>query len=330
MTRFSWSALVALALPAFALAQAAGTPVGFPPLPVAVSSLGATVCGEFLYAYGGHAGKTHSYDTGSVLGTFHRLDLGSGGKWEALPGGPIAQGMNLVTQRGQVVRVGGMQPRNAPGTPADNHSLTECAAFDPKAGAWAALPPLPAGRSSHDAVAVGDKLVVVGGWDQKGGGAKPVWHDTALILDRTAAAPKWESVPQPFARRALTAAVLGAKVYALCGIDADAATSLRVDVLDAETKQWARGPDLPGAGRVGFSPAATVVGGRLVVSTSDGNVHRLDAAGEKWEKVAASTSRRMVHRIVPFSTGVILVGGASQGDNVGKLELVELAEKAPQ
>ena len=52
-------------------------------------------CDGYLYLYGGHAGKTHSYDTKSVLGTFHRLKLDGGAKWEELPGGPIAQGMNL-------------------------------------------------------------------------------------------------------------------------------------------------------------------------------------------------------------------------------------------
>ena len=34
----------------------------------------------YLYLYGGHAGKTHSYDTATVLGTFHRLKL-DGGTW---------------------------------------------------------------------------------------------------------------------------------------------------------------------------------------------------------------------------------------------------------
>ena len=47
----------------------------FPALPTAVSSFGAIACDDHLYVYGGHAGKTHSYDTKSVLGTFHRLKL---------------------------------------------------------------------------------------------------------------------------------------------------------------------------------------------------------------------------------------------------------------
>jgi hypothetical protein len=53
----------------------------YPPIPVAVSSLGAIESEGYLYVYGGHSGKTHSYDTKSVLGTFHRLKLDGGTKW---------------------------------------------------------------------------------------------------------------------------------------------------------------------------------------------------------------------------------------------------------
>ena len=66
--------------------------------------------------------------------------------------------------------MGGMQPKNAPGEAADNNSLTECARFDPKTNKWEQLSALPAGRSSHDVVVVGDNLVVVGGWNMKGKG----------------------------------------------------------------------------------------------------------------------------------------------------------------
>ena len=138
-----------------------------PPLPKPVASHGAIACDGYVYIYGGHAGKTHSYDTQSVLGTFHRLKLDGGTKWEELPGGPILQGMNLAAHGGKVYRVGGMTPKNEPGAPADTHLVERVWAFDPKAGKWEALPDLPAGRSSHDVVVVGDTLVVVGGWSRR-------------------------------------------------------------------------------------------------------------------------------------------------------------------
>jgi N-acetylneuraminic acid mutarotase len=323
------AALPALAAVLLAASTAPADPkaAAYPPLPVAVSSLGAVECDGYLYVYGGHAGKTHSYDTKTVIGTFHRLKLDGGTKWEALPGGPIAQGLNLAAHGGKVYRVGGMQPKNAPGEPADNHSLAECARFDPKVGKWEALPALPAGRSSHDVVVAGDTLVVVGGWQMKGKGASSVWHDTALVLDLGAAKPQWKSVPQPFKRRALTAAALGDKVYVLGGLGADGGDR-RVDVLDVSTGKWSSGPAIPGGERVAFSPAACAVGGRLVVNTSEGPLYRLNTAGDGWEKVGEAAKKRIVARLVPLGTDrVVLVGGAGGGANVDAIEVIRLAER---
>lgn len=319
-------AALAVALLAGTRAAAADIPA-LPPLPAAVSSLGAAECDGYLYVYGGHAGKTHSYDTKAVLGTFHQLKLGGGTKWEELPGGPILQGMNLAAHGGKVYRVGGMQPRNAPGEPADNHSLAAAARYDPKAGKWEPLPPLPAGRSSHDFVFSGDKLVVVGGWDQRGRGEKAAWHDTALVLDLAAKNPEWKSLPQPFKRRALTAAAVGSKVYVVAGLG-EKGGDRRLDVLDVGTGEWATGPALPGADRVAFAPAAGTVNGRLVVNTAEGPVYRLTEKGDGWEKVGEAKAKRIVHRLVPFGPdAVILVGGAGGGGNVGAVEVVRLAAK---
>lgn len=297
-----------------------------PPLPTPVSSLGAVECDDYLYVYGGHAGKTHTYSTKDVLGTFHRLKLDGGTKWEELPGGPILQGMNLAAHGGKIYRVGGMRPRNESGQPSDNVSVVDAARYDPKVGKWEPLPPLPAGRSSHDVVIAGDKLVVVGGWQSRGRGVSQVWHDTALILDLSAKQLEWREIPQPFQRRALTAAALGNKVYVLCGLDAKADAHNRVDILDVETGTWSQGPDVPG-GRIGFSPAATVHHGRLVVSTSEGNLFRLTADGKEWEKVGTSATKRIVHRLVPNGKGVLLVGGAGEKGNVAAIEAVLIGGK---
>ncbi|HEX4609995.1 MAG TPA: hypothetical protein VH092_17515 [Urbifossiella sp.] len=322
--------VMALVLPTAALGAAEPTPAkapDLPPMPKAVSSFGAVVCDGYLYVYGGHAGQTHSYDTESVLGTFQRLKLAGGTRWEELPGGPIAQGMNLVTRGGKVYRVGGMQPRNAPGEPSDNHSLADCARFDPATKTWETLPALPAGRSSHDVVVVGDKLVVVGGWQMKGKGEKSVWHDTALILDLGSAGAKWEAVPQPFQRRALTATAVGTKVYVLGGLGAEGKAT---DILDAATRTWTTGPALPADGKkaMTFSPAAATVNGRVVVNTVAGPVYRLTADGQSWEKVGQAATPRMVARLLPRDAATaLLVGGARMGEgNTATVEVVRIAE----
>ena len=311
MTKHLLAALaLATGLAATTRAADPAKPPALPALPKAVSSFGAIEADGYLYVYGGHAGKTHSYDTESVLGTFQRLKLDGGTKWEPLPAGPAAQGLNLAAHKGLIYRVGGMQPKNKPGEPTDNHSLTACARFDPKTGKWEDLPALPVARSSHDLVAAGDKLVVVGGWQMKGKGEKPVWPDTALVLDLAASKPEWKEIPQPFKRRALTATAVGTKVYVLGGLGAEGADR-RVDVLDVATGKWAEGPDLPGSERTAFSPAACTVNGRLVVNISSGPVYRLTEKGDAWEKVGESATKRMVARLVPYGADrVILIGGA--------------------
>ena len=73
----------------------AEAPKEFSPLPVAVSSFGAAVAGDYVYEYGGHCGATHAYSTADVVGTFRRLKLSDPTKWEDLPGGPSLQGLAL-------------------------------------------------------------------------------------------------------------------------------------------------------------------------------------------------------------------------------------------
>lgn len=315
--------LIAAVALAAGLTVSAAEPAKYPTMPKAVSSFGAIEADGYLYVYGGHAGKTHTYSVDDVMGTFHRLKLDGGTKWEPLPGGPIAQGLNLTAHKGLVYRAGGMQPKNKAGEPSDNHSLADVARFDPKVGKWEPLPSLPTPRSSHDLVTVGDKLVVVGGWQMKGKGEKPEWPTTALVLDLAASKPEWKEIPQPFKRRALTAAVVGTKVYVIGGLGAEGADK-RVDVLDVATGKWSEGPDLPGSERNAFSPAACTVGGQIVVNTSAGPVYRLTGKGDAWEKVGESATKRMVARLIPFGTDrVILLGGAAgMTGNADSLEVI--------
>lgn len=302
--------------------------LALPPLTQATSSLGAVELDGYLYIYGGHAGKTHKYNTDTVLGTFQRLKLNGGKQWEQLPGGPKVQGMNLATHGGKIYRIGGLQPRNGPDEPADNVSITDCSCFDPKTNKWLPIASLPAGRSSHDLVVAGDKLIVVGGWESKGKGNMPFWHETSLMLDLKDKDAKWESIPQPFKRRALTAAALGSKVYAICGMDENGALINQVDVYDLVSKKWSIGPALPGD-KTGFSPAANIIQKKVIISTSEGLVFRLNESANGWEKVGTSNTKRIVHRLVPFGNNALLVGGAAPGGagNFADLEVVTISEK---
>lgn len=326
-TRFG--SLGLLALLGLATASSAG-PIGkpdphYPPLPRAVTSFGAVACDGFIYAYGGHTGTAHSYSSDTSAGTFQRLPVGGGTEWEQLPGGPGLIGMNLASTGGKVYRVGGMHAKNKRGEKADLVSVADVAVYDPKAKAWSPFVPLPSGRSSHDVVAVGSKLVVVGGWEMQGTDGKSKWADAALICDTAAKQPKWEEVAQPFRRRALAAAAVGDKVYVLGGLTESAETVRTVDVLDLASRKWSSVPEFPGTARTGFNPAACEIGGRLYLNTLDRSVLRLNDKGDGWDKVGATVETRYVHRLVPVGpSAFVAVAGASPKGPHASLELVKV------
>jgi YHS domain-containing protein len=299
--------------------------VYFPPLPVAVSSFGAAVCDGYAYVYGGHSGQAHDYSTETVIGSFIRIDLANPSKgWEVLPGGPALQGLALVEYKGKLIRVGGMQPRNAPGEESDTVSVASCAVFDPKSKTWTALADLPKGRSSHDATVVGDQLVVVGGWCLNGRGGEREWHDAALELDLSKKGAQWQTIEQPFRRRALNTVAMAGKVYAVCGMTSDNELELGVDVLDVAAKKWAKVAPIPGPIRNGFTPAACASDGRLYANPSDGKLYRLAAGGEAWEEAGAAENPRVVHRMLAIRDNRLLVlGGASRNGNVAVAEAIE-------
>jgi N-acetylneuraminic acid mutarotase len=305
------------------IASAQSSP--YPPLPEAVSSFGAISSDGFVYVYGGHAGKAHTYSTETVSGTFRRLDLKHPKVWEELPSGPHLQGMNLAAHAGKIYRVGGMQPRNAPDEPADNHSVADAACYDPMTRHWTPLPPLPVPRSSHDVVALDGKLYVVGGWWMKGREQKSEWLKTAMVLDLAAKEPKWTSIEQPFQRRALCAASLDGKLFVIGGMDEQGTLTKSVDVYDPHEGKWSKVAPLPGDEANGFSPAACAMDRRLFVAAADGGVYRIDAKMKTWEKIGGLDVGRIVARLIPAGEGRLLVIGGSGGKkgNIAEIGVVD-------
>lgn len=295
------------------------TATSYSVLPEATSSFGAVASNGFLYVYGGHIAPTHNYSTASVSGKFGRMNLETK-QWQSLPAGPGLQGMNLAAYNGKVIRVGGMAPRNAPGTKQDIHSVSDVAVFDPAASAWKALPSLPEPRSSHDVAVIGDQLIVTGGWILKGS-TDSAWSETTLTLNLADPKATWQSHPQPFQRRAFITAVHDGKVYALGGITKAGSVSGDVDVFDPATNAWTKAPALPGQATTNFAPAAATNNNQLYVSLADGSLIRLNIEAKRWEEVAKTTPR-LAHRMVSHTNQLLIIGGADKGKNLDLIEAV--------
>lgn len=293
----------------------------YPCLPEAVSSFGAAVCGEHVYVFGGHRARVHGYDTTAVTGGFRRLKLPGGTAWEELPAGPAMQGLAMVSHGGKIYRLGGMAPRNAPGQPVDNHSTPDNAVYDPASKTWSPFVPFPVPRSSHDAAVVGHSIVVVGGWNMRGKAGND-WFNDALIIDLAAPSPQWQSVPQPFRRRAMQSFVHAGKVYTIGGLTESGEISAATSIFDPATRKWTDGPELPGDDPAGFNPAITELEGRLYASLGDGAIVRLSSDGQRWEPIA-KVAPRIVHRMVPAGPKtLLLLGGAARMTNLDWTEAV--------
>lgn len=292
-------------------------------MPEAVTSFGAVTAGGWLYVFGGHTGKRHDYSADKVSGAFHRLRLSDGRAWEKLPASAPGQGLPLVSHGRHIYRVGGMAARNPSGTKQDLYSTTVVQRFDPRRGEWQDFVSLPAPRSSHDAVVVGDKIYVAGGWQLSGASSKAVWPATALVLDLANPGAGWREFPQPFQRRALAMAALGTRIFCIGGMDSDNESTLAVDIYDTATGQWTKGPNLPAGRHKGFSCSAVAQDGRIYASAFKGELLRLAPDERSWEVLGGLQHRRMSHRLVAAgATQLIALGGEDGQQKRPELELL--------
>lgn len=301
----------------------------FSPMGDGIASFGAAIEGDWLYVYGGHTGKTHTYSKKQSSSRFQRASLTKGGDWEELPSGPGLQGLVLLAHDGKLYRIGGMVAKNEPGEKDDLYSVPDFARYDPKTKKWTDLTPLPEARSSHGAVIVGNKLYVVGGWNLQGAAKDARWHTEALVLDLSAEKGEWKTVAKPsFERRAMAATALDGKVYVTGGLTPKGGISKDVDVFDVSSGKWSKGPEIPGIPMNGNGLAACGTEKALYLSGMDGKVYRLNKAKDGWDAVGKLEQPRIHHRLLNPGHGVfIAVGGATMSGNLKTVDAVKFDGK---
>lgn len=283
-------------------------------LPFEITSFGAARVGDHAFVYGGHTGNAHSYSTEEQSNQLLGLNLSDpAADWKEIATGERLQGLAMVPHTSSVILLGGFTAKNAAGEDHDLHSLSAVRKYDLEANKWMDLPPLPEGRSSHDAAILDGTIYVVGGW-KMAGEEETQWHSTAYKLDLGKTDAKWEAIAEPpFVRRALAVVAHAGKIFVIGGMDQDAGPTKDVQVYDPKKNAWQAGPELVGDGRMaGFGAAAWSVGGNLLVSTYEGKVLQLDESGDSWKQLGASETSRFFHRLIPIDDrSVVSVGGAN-------------------
>ncbi|MEM8678132.1 MAG: hypothetical protein AAGF97_02150 [Planctomycetota bacterium] len=296
----------------------------YPQLPIGISSFGAAVNGDYLYVYSGHTGRAHAHSKDNLSEHFCRINLRQAdATWEPLPMPRPLQGLAMVAHGDHVYRIGGLEALNA----ADDDELLQSVAdferFDVNRKQWESLPDLPQPRSSHDAIVVGDKLYVVGGWTLSTEGDEE-WLYNGLMMDLSADKLTWTEFEVPFERRALAAGTHDGLIYAMGGLTSLGEIDRTVSVYDPATGNHFEGPELPGSGMDGFGISAWQLDGRLFVSGVSGTVLELDTAANEWKEAGQLKQGRFFHRLLPDHEGALLaVAGASMRGHLTNIEKID-------
>lgn len=287
-------------------------------MPKGMASFGAAAGGDWLYIIGGKTARAHHYDVESYNHTFYRLNLRDRTTWEELPGGVPLQSVALVNDEKGLVRIGGMTAVNAVGTDAELHSTDVVTRYVPETRTWVTLPSLPEKRSSHDAVVVGSKIFVFGGWDLQGDDTNATWHEHGLVFDTADSKKGWQKIDQGFQRRALALAELNQKIYVIGGMTSENKMTRKVSIYDIETGSWSDGPSIPG---MAFGASAFRRGNRVFATTMDGGLFSLGDAEAEWKRERSLTLPRFFHRLIRVGDNELAaVSGTGRGGHHRTIE----------
>jgi len=293
--------------------QAEESSRSFPDLPRAITSFGAAVLDDVAYVYGGHFGKAHHYYSTGQSGNLLQLNLTKVSDWEVVATGPRLQGLAMVAHGRYLYRMGGFEARNNEDEEQDLWSVADFVRFDPAAGQWLELPPMPTARSSFDAVVADGTLYVIGGWNLQGS-KDAEWQDGGYSIDLAVEPLVWKQLPSvPFQRRALSLGTALGQIIVIGGMQPDGEVTRRTSIYVPAQQTWSDGPELPGEKPMeGFGTACCTLRNRLYVSTSSGNLLRMGEDAKSWKHVHHIDDARFFHQMLPTRPGcLLLIGGAS-------------------
>jgi N-acetylneuraminic acid mutarotase len=238
-----------------------------PYLGEARSSFGTVLHDGLLYMAGGHKGHEHNYPPESFTDDFLVYNP-STNEWKQLAPRPFkAHGYQIVARGNYIYALGGFAY-------SETHrpqwkSLDAIDRYDIKLNKWETIAKLNAPRSSNQAIMIGDKVYIIGGWDstpQKENDVDGRFHDSIEIFDLTtekiAIAPY--KMPLPL-RRAFTAVEYQGKIVMVGGLGVGGThfeLVKKVTALEPETGSVTEWKELPFAT---FAPAAGILNGELFV-----------------------------------------------------------------
>jgi N-acetylneuraminic acid mutarotase len=232
------------------------------------------------------------------------------GAWQPQPALPIPlHHATAANYRGEVVVIGGAS---------DELANASNKVFALRGGTWVELPSLTHARAGAAAAVVGDKLVVVGGQNEK-----KLVPQTEVFDGKS-----WtDAADLPTPREHLAAVSDGFYVYTVGGrfLSADK-NSAAFERFDPESGEWVKLVDMP---TPRGSYGATFIDGRIVAVGGEeptrvlGTVEMYDIAEGKWISLPPMPTPRHGEVVATVRNTVYVIGGANRPSHEGGISTVE-------
>ncbi len=234
----------------------------------------------------------------------------STGAWE--PGPPLPIPLHhaaAATYRGEVVVLGGAT---------DNIADGSNKVFALRGGNWVELPSLNHARATPAAAVAGDKLVIVGGQNDK----------QLVTQTEVFDGSSWTDAPDmPTPREHLAAVSDGTYVYAVGGrfLSSDKNTAA-FERFDPASGSWTK---LVGMPTPRGSYGATYIDGRIVVAGGEeptmvlNTVEMFDISDGKWSTLPPMPTARHAEVVATVGNTVYCIGGANRPTHEGPIATVE-------
>jgi serine/threonine protein kinase/N-acetylneuraminic acid mutarotase len=246
---------------------------------------------------------------GETLSTVESYNAKTGA-WQTRPSLPIPlHHATATTYRGEMVVIGGTS---------DNLADASNKVFAFRGGNWTELPNLIHARAAAAAAAVGDKLVVVGGQDNK-----QLVKQTEVFDGNS-----WTEAPDmPTGREHLAAVSDGVYVYAVGGRNLSADENFNAfERFDPASGNWEQLPEMP---TPRGSYGAAFIDGRIVVVGGEeptqvlNTVEMYDIGNRKWTTIAPINTPVHGEVVAAVGSTVYCIGGADRPTHESAVANVE-------
>ena len=184
-------------------------------------------------------------------------------------------------------------------------------AYDPELDQWEEIAPLPFARGSHFAVALDDRIYVIGGATNTPLGSNSIYDP---------ATDTWsEGEAMPSRRAGLSGAVIDGKIYAAGGYILSAGVLSRniLEAYDPETDTWESLEPMPttrhGIGAVALDGKLIVVGGQPAWPLS--KLLQYDPSSNEWSELTTMPNPVVFMGVAQHEGRIYAFGGGVEGLN---------------